>query len=902
VLERTVAQRIETALERGDWSVVVDALDKFPDLRWGDLPPLNKKALAAFASKLPTDQQLQESLTASLFHPNRSVRLFARKILQSLKYPAFLAPFIRNKLDDYLRKTPALPESFKPDEAAQRRAQVETVKDAVAVLLKCDANEFLSYHAAIMTMLLRQREEQMLRWKRSSKIHEQLVKREEQIFEERFGHLGLKPHELPRRLQRELEEAILNDPECQRLMEEIRRQTPERLTLLEEGETVRKAFGDALDDLFDPKRKGKDAEVERVRAKLWEWVERGLRQGEEVGIALLTMYSYWQLSDWLGKEELVERGLPLLAQTKSHAHREAWSVLIWALDKALEATKETPLPETLTPEAVRALKIGDEQVDSQVERVAQRLEERLGKAKREQTDWWWEKGKAIAERFTTLEERLAALLNPSLAEKLSKTKISRATLLRFWMQSAGWDEQVAELREKAVPLLWERLREVITAWHALRSPKALTELARELTEPAKQTLTERELKRLLRGMRWEKENELRSEARDIFHALFEFDPADAWFTLLDEAQRSSSEEWLEIMASCPLPSDLNLLVSLLERFEQWGKGLSASARVAEQIISVIAEQCYGKWLESMPQFSEGRNLLEALPPTELPKPDPQSLMLMRRAYKVLEQTGTAKYVQQGEYAAVLYCWGTPEAMREVREILQKGQLSVRDLAKLALLRRDYDLIAPLAKQSGYWLNPMVFALWEELISKAPEKLPKVVAELLAFLAEATDAWQVKTTLEMLKRVADSHDLFAPHFNLLVTALDSTIPEVVQFAMGQLEKLVKASPKQWERQWVAVSERVREKLWSDKVAIAKGAVSLLSAIGECFSDAASVVVEALSEALHVNSLPLLELVLRGLVKIKASHAITFNEAIKKRLAELSEEHPERLGRWCRKLLS
>jgi hypothetical protein len=876
-------------------------LDKFPDLRWGDLPPLNKKALAAFASKLPTDQQLQESLTASLFHPNRSLRLFARKILQSLKYPAFLAPFIRNKLDDYLRKTPALPESFKPDEAAKRRAQVETVKDAVAVLLKCDADEFLSYYAAIMPMLLRQREEQRRRWKRWNEIHEQLAKREEQIFEERFGHLGLKPHELPRRLQRELEEAILNDPECQRLMEEIRRQTPERLTLLEEGGTVRKAFGDALDDLFDPKRKGKDAEVERVRAKLWEWVERGLRQGEEVGIALLTMYSYWQLSDWLGKEELVERGLPLLAQTKSHAHREAWSVLIWALDKALEATKETPLPETLTPEAVRALKIGDEQVDSQVERVAQRLEERLGKAKRERTDWWWEKVKAIAESFTTLKEHLAALLNPSLVEKLSKTKISRATLLRFWMQSAGWDEQVAELREKAVPLLWERLREVITAWHALRSPKALTELARELTEPAKQTLTERELKRLLRGMRWEKENELRSEARDIFHALFEFDPADAWFTLLDEAQRSSSEEWLEIMASCPLPSDLNLLVSLLERFEQWGKGLSASARVAAQIISVIAEQCYGKWLESMPQFSEGRNLLEALPPTELPKPDPQSIMLMRRAYKVLEQTGTNEYVQ-GKYAAVLYCWGTPEAMEEVKEILQRGDVIVDDLAKLALLRRDYDLIAPLAKQSGYWLNPMVFALWEELISKAPEKLPKVVAELLAFLAEATDVWRVKGTLEMLKRVADRHDLFAPHFNLLVTALDSTIPEVVQFAMGQLEKLVKASPKQWERQWVAVSERVREKLWSDKVAIAKGAVRLLSAIGECFSDAAPVVVEALSEALHVNSLPLLELVLRGLVKIKASHAITFNEAIKKRLAELSEEHPERLGRWCRKLLS
>jgi hypothetical protein len=361
------------------------------------------------------------------------------------------------------------------------------------------------------------------------------------------------------------------------------------------------------------------------------------------------------------------------------------------------------------------------------------------------------------------------------------------------------------------------------------------------------------------------------------------------------------------MASCPLPSDLNLLVSLLERFEQWGKGLSVSARVAGQIIRVIAEQCYGKWLESMPQFSEGRNLLEALPPTELPKPDPQSIMLMRRAYKVLEQTGIGKYYDyvrliQGEYAAVLYCWGTPEAMEEVKEILQRGDVIVDDLAKLALLRRDYDLIAPLAKQLGYWLNPMVFALWEELISKAPEKLPKVVAELLAFLAEATDAWRVKATLEMLKRVADRHDLFAPHFNLLVTALDSTIPEVVQFAMGQLEKLVKASPKQWERQWVAVSERVREKLWSDKVAIAKGAVRLLSAIGECFSDAAPVVVEALSEALHVNSLPLLELVLRGLVKIKASHAITFNEAIKKRLAELSEEHPERLGRWCRKLLS
>ncbi len=898
MLERTVTQRIEMALERGDWSAIVDALEQFPDLRWGDLPPLSRKALAAFAAKLPTEQQLQESLTASLFHPNRTIRLFVRKILQNLKYPAYLAPFIRNKLDDYLRKTPALPFSFKPDEAAQRRAQVETVKNAVALLLQCDADEFLGYYAAILTELLRIQEEQNRRWKQLSKIQRQLQKRESQIFKERFGHLGLEQYELPRRLQRELQEALLNDPEYQRLIEELQRQRPERLTLLEESGTVREAFGDALDDLFDPKRKGKDEKVEKVRAKLWEWVEGALRQGEKVGIALLTVH-HWQLSNWLGEQKLVERSLSLLAQTKSHAHREAWKGLLWAFARALEATEVTTLPETLTPEVMRALKIGDEQVDGTIERLAQRLEERLGKAKREWTVWWWEEEqRAIAEKFTTLQERLSALLNPPIVKQ--EWVISRETLLEFWRQSEGWDEQVDELREKAVPLLWEQLREIVAAWHALRSRKALAELAGELGEPAKQILTERELKLVLRGRKQQVEEALKWEANDIFVALLTLDPTNAWFSLLDEVERSSFKEWLEVMYFCPLPSDLDLLVALLERFERW-KEERLSAHMAEKLIRVIAEQCYGKWLESMPQFSEGHDLLEVPPPTELPKPDPQSLRLMRRAYKVLEQTDEAKYVQ-GEYAAVLYCWGTPEAMREVKEILQKGRLSINDLAKLALLRRDYDLIAPLAKQLGYWLNPSVSALWEELVNKAPEKLPKVVAELLAFIAEATDVWQVRATLEMLQRVADRHDLFAPHFNLLMNALDSTIPEVVQFAMEQLEKLVKASPKRLARQWFSIGERVREKLWSDKITTAKGAARLLSLIGEHVDDAAPVVVEALSEALYVNSLPLLELVLRGLVKIKASHTITFNEGIKKRLAELSEQHPERLGSLCRKLLS
>jgi len=53
MLKRTVTQQIERALEQGDWSAIVEALDKFPDLRWGDLPSLSKKALSAFAIKLP---------------------------------------------------------------------------------------------------------------------------------------------------------------------------------------------------------------------------------------------------------------------------------------------------------------------------------------------------------------------------------------------------------------------------------------------------------------------------------------------------------------------------------------------------------------------------------------------------------------------------------------------------------------------------------------------------------------------------------------------------------------------------------------------------------------------------------------------------------------------------------
>jgi hypothetical protein len=917
MLSSTAVQEINQHLSAGDVAAALALVEPEVDLRTKELPAIDKKTLPQLATHLSTDPVQARRLAEAALHPNISVRRFVRKLVQGLKTGAKpLAKPLWARLDCYIQETVALAYSNNPKEAVLRREQVDVLDTAIELLRRCDLEEFLHitgellvrWHARDDEKQRAEEPQRRLAEARGERImhawgvHEARVKA---IFEERYAHLGLPCHELQRtspRLWEELLQAVRDDPEFQRAeaaaqaampQEPAAVPTPAPQTLAQDSHNVSNAFREALslNAVWQPGQEP-SAEQRAVQQQVAQWAEAALLSDDpraEARMLALPHVNGWQ---YLGAEWFQEHAVPLLqrAQAAGRDKSEAWSNFVYIMrfllfrDGARQDAME--LPETLTPEALRALKNGNqkddaflEQLAGQVAAVRARQEERQAakppaavdaEAAAEQSDEDEEEDataacwahllapgdavKQAAAQYRTLEQRIEALCTPPVVERreFSKTKLApveRCDLLSCWRDDADWAAMEQAFREQALPRLFDRLRQETEAYlevHRRRKPgnaQLSAEVAAALT-PAEQR-------------RWE-EKQLEQER---FDAMVATD---------------------DVVYAIRQLGGLPAAVTAMEIFDQ-NELVDYQSRHVMGLTSVITEQ-----RNFTPADVEAaRAIVENWERYQLAaKPSAQ------------DREWTLKWRDQVT-VGFLYKSGEPEHRAEALALVRTRGAYDSALPRLAREREDVAMLMPLVRATlpfHDYYDHHILALWDSVLAKHSELVPALLPELLTMLAEITDAKQLRMPQAMLERVDKGHPALAGNFELLARCVESPLPAVNRLALERLTEITTI-----EADWSSVCERASEKLWSENVTLAKDTAKFLGRVGAAHGEVTEAAFAALGDALSLNNPPLLEVCLRALQQIRDKQPVTLDAAIRERIAELQTEHTAKLGKLCAKLL-
>jgi hypothetical protein len=243
--------------------------------------------------------------------------------------------------------------------------------------------------------------------------------------------------------------------------------------------------------------------------------------------------------------------------------------------------------------------------------------------------------------------------------------------------------------------------------------------------------------------------------------------------------------------------------------------------------------------------------------------------------------------------------GNPEEVEEARQMVRDEKLYISDIARVARERQDAAIFPALLRNIlRFYDNDSddLQQLWEEIRTNQPQELATAMLEMLEMLAEVPDVKQAKPVLQMLDKMDKADRLFGHSFDVLVRCAESPVPQVARFAFEHLTPIEEGS-----HDWATLCEQAGEKLWSDNGGLAKDAAKFLGVAGARHEAAASIAWSALGDALSLNAVPLLELLLRSLGQIKAKQAVEVDDALRARLLELKAENAAKLGKLCDRLL-
>lgn len=889
MLSTKVVQSINKRLSTGDVAAALAPLEKAVDVRWNELPKLEKKTLTALAKHLREGEVPAEQIADAMFHPNISVRRFVRKLVQVLKADAApLTKPLRMWLERYLRET-VISTTATTDrrEIARREEQFAVLQDAVDALRRCDLDEFMDclrglseYWGSLRAEQERQRHEDHERSLEEFEKHQEVwLRRQEEIFQERFGHLGMTLEalrEVPR-LYLELTEAVANDPEVAALnaaWEQEQDVAPK--TLMEEINAASNAFFNVLENLLGRSAKP-SAEQEKLRGVLWRWIEDALRSDDPTAAARVTGFHYGHWANWLGQEAVMERAMPLLTEAKAagRAGNAAWNGLLHAMQHHAfmhmtwkEGKNFAPLPPSITPAAVRALKWGDARDDDMLATLAESIE-----------NWLKEHGQAVtvdveqreeehaaspyagmyadAAQYRTVEERVEALCGPPVDEKTLENAVMpqrpdfRSGWIYLWQEKPDWESQVAALREAALPRLFEKLRALCPLY--VTALKGDAPLPVQLSEEVAALMTERERQEWLDTKRQQQQSNIAYELRDICDSITLLGGVAVYSQFLDALEVKGLEDFQD--------EKINELLGQVAHSDELSPAMLPFIRDA-----------HARWERNHQQRQKQRVRVEDW---------------VRRSHYTI-------------YVHALYKIGTPKTVAEAWKIVEtidagEETWAWHPLPRLARERRDYDMLLPLLRNRLYKDDDLL-ALWDDLRENQPRRVPDVVNALMTTLAEATEANRALMPLAMLERVEKQTDLFTSHFDTLTQCIESPLPNVIRFALAQLQKMPDV-----DADWTTLCERAGEKLWSEVAGLAKDAAKFLGEVGAKNEDAASVAFAALRDALSLNSVPLLEVILRALIMICGKQEVKLNRATRKRIEQLRDEQPSRLGKLCERVL-
>ena len=284
--------------QSGDFAAALRPLEESVDLRPAEMPRLEKSSQAAFKRAIQAPETALFWTEAS-FHPNVSVRRFARKLVLGLKNEAQpLGKPLRERITRFLHEERLRSWATDAREAAARRDQTDILQNAVELLLRADVDEWMTVFAQLLDRVqpisnYHSEEQKALR----QKWHQaQLAigEKTNELYAAEWGEEMRDPQKrasLPSRARREISEKVQELPEVKALMEGVPA-NPWVSDIQSEAaiETmhwmqVRQIFNvGALSDYIGYNASQSEASQEiarRVRVHLWNWIEAALLQVDE---------------------------------------------------------------------------------------------------------------------------------------------------------------------------------------------------------------------------------------------------------------------------------------------------------------------------------------------------------------------------------------------------------------------------------------------------------------------------------------------------------------------------------------------------------------------------------------------------------------------------------------------
>jgi len=212
----------------GDLNAALRPLEETIDLRSNELPRLDKAALARLKADLPLPE-VAATWAEAIFHPNVSVRRFARKVFMGLGDEASpLAPPLQKRIERFWNEETPLEWSTKPREAAARREQNETLSSALELLLRSHPEAFMAFWEQLLDSSQPRKNEtaqETAAWhERATKAAQAIQGEVARLLREEWGEEWVAPEKrwkLPSRILRELNERALAKEEVARLQREI---------------------------------------------------------------------------------------------------------------------------------------------------------------------------------------------------------------------------------------------------------------------------------------------------------------------------------------------------------------------------------------------------------------------------------------------------------------------------------------------------------------------------------------------------------------------------------------------------------------------------------------------------------------------------------------------------------
>lgn len=927
---------VNDGLKNGDIHAALRPLEETIDLRHAELPRLEKSTVAALKTGLQTPKNAQIWAEAA-FHPNVSVRRFVRKTILGLKRDAApIAPFLKERLEQFWASEMPLDYSMNAREAAKRREQQEIVAGAVEMFLRTDPRIFIEYYQELVeaqTNTQTQGDEAAQQYRDWQVKHQEYYKafqaKNNDIIRAEWGEEYLKwenRNQIPWRIWNEISQRAQNAPEVQNLLADLGENPWRPAALQWRPEQLLQA---ELAGVMQVNSTGPQQEIAAiVRQYFWRWIEDAFNENlseEQRQKAVQTAHQIVRSHYlWIqeGRDEFWQRIPELLLKSKAALLPEICAVInqnynaqrntragLWmqfAQGLAHSCRKpyqfkgdEWKVADNITPELLRDLKIegANQYWNDQIETAAKEFEKQRAAHKAQGET------KPVSAPINQTEVAKTEPPKPQLADDNSQIATDWADFEAGNVQ-LGLDEDgnyvalkissdAASAPPKSVEETLEiraaRLIESDTAKPTRRLP-LWTTYQTKMGDDAKNLLWPRVGPQL-----WKRyENQL-----EAFRRVESSEPTELLEKRLTESEIKQWKTDQRRMRRHLIIDDLNDIADLLRAVE----GIEAETKINKLLqrpgvkeVAIAQGTTKLRWMAIIPYVGNALN-----PKVLAVDWWRENWFLAAEWLPIIEQLETllngnkrARSWERAQFdpwfAIAYYRVNTPQSRAKFREVLAQSESAPFNLIGPVTALNDIEAWILIIEKSR-WQIPQNKELWTAARQNPDSEIAQqLVEKLLQKVSTTAQERGAKFMLEMLDEVPVAE--LENYSETIVAALESPIVAVKRWALKTLPQLLKPYDD------TGAATLAGEMLWSENGALVKDAAKFL---GAQEGDAVSSSWDALQDAASLENQTVLEAVFRALANLKKrDKELQLNESAQEKLKMLCEFAPDRFEKFAKKL--